>query len=235
MWPLLFAACSAPTPPAPAHVPRRNVLFVVIDTLRADAVQTARTPVLDELAKSGDSVDNVWSAGTWTVPSMISAFTGMSVRQHGWNREPGNVKHFPAIPEAPLLAEVLQGKGYRTHAVVSNAFIDPRLGFDRGFDRFDRMTDAQAPERVRKAVENWQHDGDKQFLYVHLLGPHSPLRPEEATRTHYDVDASWMETHRLGLLIGEAKRNQKPGARQAYRDAYHAVVEDTDTSGKIGF
>ncbi len=204
------------------------MLFVVVDTLRADATRTARTPVLDALVESGDSVDNAWASGTWTVPSMISAFTGMPVRQHGWNREPGNVKHFPAIPTAPMLAEVLKGKGYTTHALVSNAFIDPKLGFDRGFDTFDRMTDAQAPERVRKAVSTWEAEGDKQFLYVHLLGPHSPLKPEETSRSHYELDPAWMEGHRLGFLIGEAKRNQKPGVREAYRKAYHAVIEDSD-------
>jgi membrane-anchored protein YejM (alkaline phosphatase superfamily) len=160
---------------------------------------------------------------------MISAFTGMPVRQHGWNREPGNVEHFPRLPGAPMLAEVLRSKGYATQALVSNAFVDARLGFDRGFDSFDRMIDPQAPERVRKAVSSWEVGGEKQFLYVHLLGPHSPLKPSDATRSHYGVAPEWLEGHRLGFLIGEAKRNQRPGAREAYRAAYHAVVEDTDT------
>jgi len=227
MWLTIFAACSSSAPTKPPHIARRNVLLVVVDTLRSDAIAGAQTPELDHLKKSADSVDTAWSSSTWTVPSMISMFTGMPVRQHGWSREPGNVNAFPSIPPAPLLAEVLKKKGYGTTALYANDFLAPSLGFSRGFDSYDKIVDRQAPKRVAEAVAEWGPD-QPEFLYVHLLGPHSPLLPSEAARSRHGVDSAWFEAHRLGFLIGAAKRNREPGVRDAYRDGYYAVVEDTD-------
>ncbi|MEZ4322625.1 MAG: sulfatase-like hydrolase/transferase [Myxococcota bacterium] len=188
----------------------------------------ARTPALDAIASRANSVSTAWSSSTWTVPSMISMFTGMPVRQHGWNREPGNVRTFPKVPPAPMLAEVMRHKGYETTALVANDFVDPDLGFSRGFDTWRKTLDSQAPARVATEVAGWA-PGSRHFLYVHLLGPHSPLHPSEAAREHHGVDARWIEGHPLGFLIGEAKRGQEPGVREAYRNAYRAVVEDVDT------
>ncbi|MCA9297999.1 MAG: sulfatase-like hydrolase/transferase, partial [Phycisphaerales bacterium] len=112
------------------------MLFVVVDTLRADAIARADTPVLDGLGARGEIVPTAWASGTWTVPSMISMFTGMPVRQHGWNREPGNVEQFPKIPPAPTLAEVLARKGFHTTALYANDFLDPDLGYSRGFETY---------------------------------------------------------------------------------------------------
>ncbi len=212
--------------PAVSATPRQHAVLIVIDTLRDDAVTAARTPVLDGLAARGQRVERAWSAGTWTVPSVVSMLTGMSVREHGWDLPVARIGKYPALPDAPRLPEVLKAAGFVTEGLYANPYLAEDLGFDRGFDRWTRVTDKTAAAQVERAVARWD-DGQRHFLYVHVLGPHSPLRPSEAARARWEVAPSWFD-ERMGLEIGVAKRNRREGAREAYRDGYHAVVEDTD-------
>lgn len=226
MLPLLpLVACSPAPTPEKARPTRRDVLLLVVDTLRADAVENSETPVLDALVARGASVQS-WSSSTWTVPSMISMHTGMAVREHGWRAEPRQMADLYPAPSAPTLAGALKQEGFATHAVYANQFLDPELGLDRGFDTYRRAVDEQIPGRVASIVEQTASD-QPLFLYVHLLGPHSPLAPSPASQARHGLEAHWFEG-RMGLLIGAAKRNRRPGVRDAYRRAYHAVVEETD-------
>ena len=77
-WMLLGCSCSEPAveaePESPALAPvvaepREDVLLIVIDTLRADALRSARTPHLDTLEQR---VERAWSSGTWTVPRVFT-------------------------------------------------------------------------------------------------------------------------------------------------------------------
>ena len=68
--------------------PRPNIVFVVWDTVRADHTSLygyARktTPFLDEFAKNARVYDDCISAGSWTVPSHASMFTGLLPGEHG--------------------------------------------------------------------------------------------------------------------------------------------------------
>jgi hypothetical protein len=180
----------------------RNVVLVVIDTLRADrlGVYGYRTrptsPFLDALALSSDVYRNAYATTSWTVPSMATMFTGLLPEQHGV------VSYGVPLPgQLPLLAERFRARGYATTAVVSNYLIDVPGGFSRGFDRFALLsritaqTGAPSPvwcdmllllahtttkagaasvvdETFRAVAE--APKGRPLFLYVHLLDPHHP-------------------------------------------------------------
>ena len=58
-------------PPVTDLSPAKHALLIVIDTLRADALARAQTPNLDQISQQGDAVERAWSAGTWTVPSVM--------------------------------------------------------------------------------------------------------------------------------------------------------------------
>ena len=58
-----------------------NVVFIVVDTLRADRMglygyQRPTTPVIDGLAENGIVFDQVISQSSWTKSSMASLWTG---------------------------------------------------------------------------------------------------------------------------------------------------------------
>ncbi len=233
MLAVLLWACASTEPPAEPppspRVPPRNAVVIVIDTLRADALAVADTPRLDALAASGWTSPHSWSAGTWTVPSVIALFTGMPVRQHGFDLPSARIGKYPRIPQVPTLASVLQAQGFDTFGLYSNGYLAEELGFDHGFDHWRRTADKAMPKQWRKHVDTvWSApDAAPQFAYLHLLGPHSPLRPSEAAQDKYSVPAEWFD-ERLGFEIGVPKRNRREGARDWYEAAYHAVIEDTD-------
>ncbi len=216
----------------PTGTPRHAVV-ILIDTLRADAVAKADTPTIDALAGQGLVVERAWSTSTWTVPAVISLFTGSFVRTHGWDLPTGDMTHRPALPDLPTMAEVLRGAGFATHGLYANGYLAHELGFDRGFDEWRRSADARMARDVERYVKTWAEEDagsaspKRHFLYLHLLGVHSGLSPTEASSERYGLDRAWF-TERVGLLIGRAKRGQEPGVQQAYHQAYHAVVEDID-------
>ena len=228
----------AAPPAAPAVVaavppgPPRDVVFIVIDTLRADVQRAADTPILDALAAEGDQVDRAWSSGTWTVPSVISLFTGQSVRQHGWNYSfprdmpEGRDTRFPPIPaELPTLAEVLSAAGFKTQGIYGNGSLRWKLGFDRGFESWERCGDRKMPQCVAALTTAWKPT-DRHFLYLHFLGPHQPLTPTAESRKRHGLVSSHFR--KRGALFMRAAEGGDKTVQELYRKTYRAVVEDTD-------
>lgn len=224
----------------PTGVPRpKNVVILLVDTLRFDAMEKAAMPTFAGVARRSLVVDRAWAASTWTVPSVISLFTGSFPRTHGWDYPVGRLEGAP-VPAVPLLAEVLSEAGFRTDALHNNSYLAMELGFNRGFETWKHTSDARMATEVGRVLQAWQADeaspetaGRRHFLYLHLIGTHSGLNPSPEARARWNLDDAWFED-RLGLLIGRAKRGTEPGVRDAYRAAYYAVAEDTDARvGKI--
>lgn len=144
---------------APRHP---NVLLIVIDTLRADHVSAygydkPTTPYLDTLAGEGIRFANHFSGAPWTTPSIATLFTGRAVAEHGLDSVRGK------LPDGlPTLAERMRDAGYHTLAALCNPCAAGRMGFSRGFDRYDDFTVALdlemnlfgggTPRRVHEAV-----------------------------------------------------------------------------------
>jgi arylsulfatase A-like enzyme len=211
--------------------PVDKVLLVVIDTLREDVARSSLTPSMDRLAAAGARVDHAWSGGSWTVPSVITLLTGRPVREHGWDAQAARMGQYAPLPSVPTLAEVLTTAGWRCDGLYANPYLSEDLGFDRGFASWRRTPDAAMAKAVSRLVgEHWADEGPH-FAYVHLLGPHSPLRPSAGARARHGLSGPehdhWFEG-RHGFTIGQAKRNQEPGVRAAYAQAYAAAAEDSD-------
>lgn len=117
-----------------------NVLFVVIDTLRADHLssynyQRLTSPNIDRIGREGAIFKHAISTSSYTLPSHVSLITGQYNFQHGseWDT-------FKALKENPVptLAEVLKEEGYRTAGFSANLFwVTREQGFDRGFLRYE--------------------------------------------------------------------------------------------------
>ena len=70
---------------APSDSP--NVLFIVVDTLRADHLGTYgyernTSPNIDRLADEGVVFESAFSTSSWTAPSHASMFTGTYMNEH---------------------------------------------------------------------------------------------------------------------------------------------------------
>ena len=134
------AGYQVPPPAADGRTePRRNVLWIVLDTVRADrmscygyAEQT--TPFLDEWSRRAIVFDRAVADGIWTVPSHASMFSGLSLRQHGVD---GHVTRLD--DKFRTVAEVLQSGGYQTVMFSNNPWLSPDTNFTKGFDTYYAM------------------------------------------------------------------------------------------------
>jgi arylsulfatase A-like enzyme len=112
----------------------RKILFVTTDQQRYDTLgcnggTLARTPVVDGLAASGIRYERAVPQSVVCMPSRSTILTGQHPSTHGvW------MNGVPLPVDAPSVAEVLHGAGYRT-ALVGKAHFEPF------FDPFGRFTE----------------------------------------------------------------------------------------------
>jgi len=135
-----------------------NVLFIVVDTLRADHLSSfgygrPTSPNIDRLATQGVLFENAISTSSWTFPSHASLLTGRYQYEHGMDK----IGQMPVLGSQafspnglPTLGEVLMQKGYRTGAFSANrTFFTRDLGFGRGFVHFEDYFHSPADMFVR--------------------------------------------------------------------------------------
>jgi arylsulfatase A-like enzyme len=174
------AARSLPLMEAP---PARNVLLVVVDTLRYDAglIGTSKDDagLPPFLRLHGRRFSHAFSSSTWTIPGMNGILTGYRPLE---SRAllPGE----SALPPGPTLAERLRRVGLRTEAVVSNPLLIGS-GLERGFDLVDGRKDAQryaaaTTSAALARLRGLHARGARWFLWVHYFEPHGPYRPPSA-------------------------------------------------------
>jgi arylsulfatase A-like enzyme len=219
----MLGACG----PGPDCVdPGRDVVLIVIDTLRADHVGVygsaphPATPEIDRLALRGSWFTETWSSAPWTPPSIMSLMTSLEPSVHGLNLKGDQLAEIvPAFPAAgSSLAEVLRSNGYRTLAVTAGGGVGEVFGFGRGFDRFfqppDRpVTDVEAG--VDLAIEWLEEESTKPtFLFFHTYEVHLPntheifdggADPESRAVAAYASDLS-VADHHIGRLVTALER-----------------------------
>ncbi|HYG64381.1 MAG TPA: sulfatase [Thermoanaerobaculia bacterium] len=184
---VFFGAC-APSPPPPQP---RNVVLILVDTLRADHLGAygygrPTSPNLDAFARGAVLFQDARSQASCTFPSANSLLT---------SRYPaafmGQPEQAMGIPGGiPSVAEVLQGKGYRTVAVSASPIVrksptrfNPQGGFARGFETFSEDCLWKPAECVNRVTMEQleqlekEEDGRPFFLYLHYMDPHGPYAP----------------------------------------------------------
>jgi arylsulfatase A-like enzyme len=175
-----------------------NVLFVLIDTLRADRLgaygyERATSPFLDELSSSGIRFARNLAQSSWTKASMASLWTGLYPLRAGVTK----FDHALAS-EALLPAEVLSDAGYRTAGLYRNGWVSGYFGFDQGFRNYYKpagksisksilqenpnITDRGADsDLTADAIEFLRIHGDERwFLYLHLMDLHEYVYDDES-------------------------------------------------------
>lgn len=202
-----------------------NVLFILIDTLRADRLSSygygrATTPNMDALAARGIRFEQVESQSSWTKASMASLWTGLAPGHTGVTR----FSH--ALPEELTLpAEVFQEAGYRTAGVWRNGWVANNFGFDRGFDLYYRPMPNRPANGARRhspsshrlagsdfdatqaGVEFLTGSRDHRFfLYIHYMDVHQYLYSESSPvygssfSDIYDSALHWVDQN-VGVLV----------------------------------
>lgn len=208
-----------------------NVVFIVIDTLRADRLsahgyERPTSPVIDALASSGIRFANALAQSTWTKCSMASLWTGTYPTTHRITRYPD------ALPEAvDTPAEILKQAGFRTVGIWRNGWVSPDFGFQQGFDLYYKPNvRRRPPELLQKnpsaaslpgtdndlawaAAEFLRTSSDERFfLYLHMMDVHQYVYDDSADfgvsfSDIYDNSIRWVDSN-VGTVVATLQQEK---------------------------
>jgi arylsulfatase A-like enzyme len=165
--------------------PGPNVVFVVVDCLRADHLAcygyTRQTsPNIDRLVQSGALFRNAYSAASWTKPSVATMFTSLHPNVHQ------ALYYNSVLPEGAVsIAEVMKDRGYKTFFFSGgNPSIGSKCGFRQGFDVF---SDPEPGEDAVTLGERLMSLGrtfraGRAFVYLHYMDVHLPYNVNRHNR-----------------------------------------------------
>ena len=212
-------AWSAPRVLVPAQAersiePAKNVVVLVIDTLRADKLRPfnpstrVKTPTIDGFASKGVVFELAQSPENWTKPSVASILTGLHPQTH--QQKTGDA----ALPgSAVLLSEHLKDQGFSTGSFIANGYVSDRFGFDQGWDHYAnyiREGGSTEAKDVFEAAGSWieAHKDERFFAYIQTIDPHVPYDPPGEYVRMYDPSEyqGQVRPRMTGDLLEKAKR-----------------------------
>lgn len=204
-----------------------NVLFILVDTLRADRLSAygygrPTSPVLADLAQHGVRFARVEAQSSWTKTSMASLWTGLFPTRTGVLRSNHGIPQ-----EAVLPAEIFQQAGYVTAGMWRNGWVGPDFGFQQGFDTYLRPIAEAGPAKFQRRTpgsaqlsgtdENTTsaaigfletHGREPFLLYLHYMDVHQYSYDDEAASLgfgtslsdSYDASIHWVDRNIAAVL-----------------------------------
>lgn len=177
-----------------------NVLFILVDTLRADRMsaygyERQTSPALDDIAERGIRFDRHLAQSSWTKASMASLWTGLYPLRAGVTRFDQQLSQQAILP-----AEIFRAAGFRTAGIWRNGWVSGYFGFDQGFEAYDKPASKPPPasiirenptlstvgtdvDVVAAASEFLRVYGDQRwFLYLHMMDLHEYLYDEDSAK-----------------------------------------------------
>lgn len=208
-----------------------NVLFLTIDTIRADHLgaygyKRNTTPNIDALAKEGTLFANGWAHAPSTRYSIPALLTGRHPLNVRYRTIPGQ---WPGLSEDnTTIAELMQEAGMHTGAILNYWYFDAHRKMNQGFDHYDntnkrlhkavrgkgpaKTSGSSSKEQSDKAIEYIDsHAHERFFLWVHYYDPHydyekHPGTPEfgDGALGAYDHEIAYTDKH-IGRVVDDLK------------------------------
>jgi len=204
----------------------RRVIVVGFDTTRPDhfgyfGYRRDTTPELDTVLKQSTVFTSAWTSAPRTRPSFRSATTG---------RNP-----LDAVG-AKNIATVFSEHGFVTGGFVANIHLQPRFGFDEGFDEWWYDGKSNAEQQVDRALAFLKaHQHQDTFVFLHIMDPHLLYRAPGRYRNLWveDPDPDLPSAFNRWQVYEMDKRGELTPQRKAHiEDLYDG--EMTYTSREMG-
>ena len=224
------------------ETPKKNVILIVVDTMRADRAslygyERETTPRISAWAERGAVFERALAPSSWTVPSMGMLLTGQYRVVDGKALD----------DEATPLSATLTREGYRTIGIVANPVLNKLQGFTSGYESYDLILGKQdmsdplhpgswtTPFVVKKALRWLKEERDERpfMLYLHLMDPHFPYEPDEPDA--FDWRGARSKKRRQGYDEALALTNEAPLNDFQYQNlerlqaAYDAEILQVDS------
>ncbi len=104
---VLISACS----PSEKNLPKKNLLFILVDDMGTNDISVSNTPTLSTLASQGTQFSRYYTDSTCS-PTRAALMTGLYPARLGFNPVGSGIS-----PEYITLAEALKNAGYSTHHI----------------------------------------------------------------------------------------------------------------------
>ena len=233
-------------PPSTATATVKNVIVLLIDTLRADKLKPynsstrVKTPGLDALVRAASVMTNARTQENWTKPSVATLLSSLLPWEHGATTDEAVVPN-----SVELMPEILRERGFYTGAFITNGYVSDKFGFKQGWHTYRNYIREGRPNRAQHVaadVLEWLDNRPQDqpfFLYVHTIDPHVPYKPPEHFLNMYDsapyagvVDFKRDGTLLENIKIGRTKLNARDKERLvalydaeiSYHDAHFAAM-----------
>ncbi len=167
---------------------KQNIIYIMVDTLRADHLgyngyPRQTSPTLDDFAKNHLNFSYAITTAPWTPPSVASQLTGLYSSTHKMlpprSREQAKSKSIMFNSNLLTIPEELKKYGYNTGAVSSNPWISATYGYDKEFSEFQYLHREKA-EVINQAafqmIDKFSKQDEPFFIYLHYLDPHNPYK-----------------------------------------------------------
>jgi len=222
-----------------AALPPHDVLLIFLDTFRADMLEgsPALAPNLAAFARKNLHFTTAMSTSSWTVPAVISTFTGLYPSALGMDHAIADGQMMLPIPSGASRLEVdLRRAGWDTWAIQTNPFLSYE-DIKVGFRSYTYQFDGDAEEITAGAVKRISSPScGPSFGYVHYLDPHLPYEIHPGLTVDGAGTASGSEAG--DSLLQEASRLHQrepvlrwartPERRQLIRRLYEGEVRHLD-------
>ncbi len=240
---VIALAASACTRTSEQAWPARHVVFISMDTTRADHFgfmgnERVKTPWLDAVARESIVFTDYMTVVPTTLASHTSLFTGKYPHSHGTPRN-----GFIVNRDNMMLTEILKGQGFHTAGFIGSFALDRRCEFNQGFDHYDEDFEVSVSEigvgqnqrsaqAVTDAVVGYLDATgvpERLFLFVHYFDPHKPYSAPPPFDSAYDPQgrADIPDLGELRRSTPEALGRETPVARR-YALQYAAEISYMD-------
>ena len=205
----------------------RNIVLLLLDTVRASALAEHGMPTIKRMAKRGTYYSAAVAPGTWTAPSHASLFTNTRVTEiPGVSKDffgkeeidPWMVKNRFLNGSEPTIASRLSGIGYQTTLLSNNPFLTSLTNLGSGFENiYDVWKESNIKynkglaERLSVIINSGSSARQKMYMASYLC---TRMLPSNA------LDLLYMELrNRLneGVSKAEGRNRLDKGASNANR------------------
>ena len=183
-----------------------NILFIVIDSLRADKIfgkqKTSVTPNIDNLIKKSATFTNAFSCSDGTLSSVTSMFTSKFFFRTGISIK----NNYSLDNNTQNFVSILQKQGYSTMGLIPKiSYLDQITkdfhNEDKTYDYYQNLSNGLG-NKILKKIEYFENK--PWFYYIHINDLHLPNWPsQEFDKNEFGINRYERVVSQVDYWIGK--------------------------------